>query len=146
MRSNRPLLAALAITVLAAGCDLLPAGPPDWVTNREALPACGAEEVTAGRQPNREARECLLDAWREGRAAELISERPSVEGDPITTIYRVMPDGTMDMFIDATRDRFGSGEWERYVCTGLRPVRAEDGLGEEWVFVEEGCGTPEPEQ
>jgi hypothetical protein len=25
-------------------------------------------------------------------------------------------------------------------------VRAEDGLDEAWVFVEEGCGTPEPER
>lgn len=140
-------LAALAalVAVLAAGCNLLPAPTPEWVTNRTELPSCGAEGVTADRLPDREARECLLDAWRESRAAEMISERSTIEGDPVTTIYRVLPDGGTELFIDMTRDRYGSGEWERLVCTGRRPVRAEDGIDESWVFVEEGCGTPEPD-
>lgn len=142
---HRPGALLVAIAVLAAGCDLLPPPTPDWVLNRTELPACGAEEVAADRLPNREARECLIDAWRESRPAELISERPTVEGDPVTTIYRVLPDGSVEMFVDMTRDRYGSGEWERLVCSGLRPVREGDGLDESWIFVEEGCGTAEPD-
>lgn len=135
----------IALALLVAGCDLLPAPPPEWVTERGELPACGAEEVTADRLPNSQARECLYDAWRESRAAEMISERRSVEGDPITTIYRVLPDGTVEVFVDMTRDRYGSGTWERLACSELRPVREDDGIDESWVFVEDGCGTPEPE-
>jgi hypothetical protein len=140
----RPILLGILVAVLAAGCGLLPPPTPDWVTRRTELPDCGAEQIAQGGLPDREARACLLDAWRESRAAELVSERPSVEGDPITTIYRVHPDGSVDLFVDSTRDRFGSGEWERLTCLGLRPVRPEDGLDESWVFIEESCGPVEP--
>jgi hypothetical protein len=141
----RPGVLVVAIALLAAGCALLPPPTPDWVLNRTELPECGAEEVAADRPPNREARECLINAWREGDAAELVSERRTVEGDPVTTIYRVLPDGSVELFVDMTRDRYGSGEWERLVCSGLRPVREEDGLDESWIFVEDGCGTAEPD-
>ena len=139
-----PLILAAVVLAAAAGCDLLPPPTPDWVTGRTELPSCGAEEVTAGRPPNTEARECLLDAWRESRGAEMVSERATVEGDPITTIYRALPDGTMEMFVDMTRDRFGSGEWARLSCAGLHPVRDEDGIDAAWVFVEDGCGDAAP--
>ena len=132
------------LAAIGTGCGILPPPTPDWVTGRTELPSCGAEEVTADRLPNRAARECVLDAWRESRAAELITERPTVEGDPVTTIVRVLPDGSVELFVDATHDRFGSGEWERLTCQGLRPVRPGDGLDDSWVFVEEGCGPVEP--
>ena len=45
--------------------------------------------------------------------------RPTAEGDPITTIYRVLPDGSVEVFIDSTQDKWGSGRWEHLSCRTL---------------------------
>lgn len=145
IRPRRLITVVALVATLSTGCGLLPPPTPDWVTGRIQLPSCGSEELSAARPPNREARECLMDAWRESREAELSTTMTTIEGDPVSRITRVFADGSVEVFVDATRDRFGSGEWERLICTGLRPVRAEDGLDDAWVFVEEGCGTPEPD-
>lgn len=138
-------ISLIGALLVIAGCGLLPSAPPDWVTNRRELPPCGRETLDQGGAPNVEARECLIDAWREGRAAELLTEMRTIEGDPVSRLTRVLEDGSVEVFVDSTMDRYGSGAWDRMVCTGLRPVRADDGLSEEWVFVEEGCGEPEPD-
>jgi hypothetical protein len=138
-------ISLIGALLVIAGCGLIPSAPPDWVTNRRELPPCGSETLDQGGSPDVEARECLIDAWREGRAAELLTEMRTIEGDPVSRLTRVLEDGRVEVFIDSTMDRFGSGKWDRMVCIGLRPVRADDGLSEEWVFVEEGCGDPEPD-
>ena len=56
-----------------------------------------------------EARTCLLEAFEEGRGAELITTQTSVEGDPITRYIRVHENGTVEIFHDATQDQYGSG-------------------------------------
>lgn len=128
--------AAVLVAAMLIGCSAPPADPPEWVTDRRPLAPCGAEEITLDRGPNSAARECLLDAWREGRGAELISEHRTPAGDPVTRIIRVLEDGTVEIFVDLTDDRFAEGTWEQYTCESLRPVRPEDGLDESWVFVE----------
>ena len=90
------------------------------------------------------ARLCLLDAVRAGRGAEMISTTTTIEGDPITSIIRVHPDGVVEVLLDNTRDRFGSGEWERVECTVPRRVQGarDDPIlvdPEELVFVQDGC-------
>ena len=40
----------------------------------------------------------------------------SVEGDPFVSIYRWESDGHLEMYVDATRDRLGSGQWEHGTC------------------------------
>ncbi len=50
----------------------------------------------------------------------------------------------VEIFLDATRDRFGSGRWERIRCEVLLPVaEANDPhnptFPDEMVFVENGC-------
>lgn len=87
---------------------------------------------------------CLLTAFETGGSGELISTTTSVEGDPITRIIRVLDDGTVEMFVDATRDAYGSGEWERFRCSALVPVAEFNDppdlfFPDEYVFVEDGC-------
>jgi hypothetical protein len=139
------LLAAVAVV---AGCGVLPSVPPDWVVNRNPLPSCGEERLDQGGARDVAARTCLLEAFQEGRAAELISTGPTVEGDPITRYIRVHENGVVELFIDASRDRFGSGRWERVRCEALVPVEQVNDPPDlffpaEEVFVEDGCA-PEP--
>ena len=127
----RPAAGVLAAAVLT-GCGLLAPGTPDWVTNRNPLPACGEEVREPGQAGDREMRTCLLEAFEAGEGAELISTHRSIEGDPITEYIRVHENGVVELFADATQDRFGSGEWERFLCTGLVAMEDE-------VFVTAGC-------
>jgi hypothetical protein len=125
MRSAAPPLAALAIT----GCGLLTPTPPDWVTNRQSLPSCGEE--SGG--PNAEGRECLLEAFESERGAEFVSHESTIEGDPITNYFRVHETGVVEIFVDATQDKFGSEQWERIRCEMLTAVP------DERVFAQIGC-------
>jgi hypothetical protein len=138
------LAAGLAGAVLAAGCGILPGPVPEWVANRQPLESCGEEVLDQGEPHDQAVRGCLLQAFEEGRGAELISSQPTIEGDPITRYVRVHENGVVEIFVDATRDRFGSGRWERIVCDDLVPVEdASDPpdlvFPAEMVFVENGC-------
>ena len=137
-------VAAGFAVLMVTGCGLLPSAPPDWVVNRQPLPSCGEEVLAQGEAGNREMRTCLLEAFQAGEAAELITTQPSIEGDPITRYIRVHDNGVVEIFHDATRDRFGSGEWERLTCARLVAVEEmDDQPGEAWpadmVFIEEDC-------
>lgn len=143
---TRAARALTAIAVLLAGCGLIgiPGPMPDYVANREVLPACGSEQSQHGEALNVGARQCLLEAFSEGRAAEFITTQMTVEGDPVMRIIRVLADGRVQIFADATRDRFGSGQWEEIRCTRLLPVSEyndppDEVMSLDTVFVEDGC-------
>ncbi len=125
--------AAATIALALSGCWILGGPPPAFVADRAALPACGEETSSHGETRNVAARQCLFDAYMAGSAAEFIVTESSVEGDPVTRITRVLGPGAVQVFVDATRDRFGSGRWEELRCSGLEP---SDG---NMVFVEDGC-------
>lgn len=125
------VLAAIGVSA----CDLLPTQPPNGglhsdvphvVANRIPLPSCGEEQAGQGGPWNEGARACFWEAYQEHRPAEFISTYPTIEGDPITSIYRVLPDGSVEIFIDSTRDRFGSGSWLHVSC---RTLARRDGTG-----------------
>ncbi len=118
---------------LLAGCGSLAAPTPDWVTNRNPLPTCGVEELGADLAYDERARACLMGAYQAGRSAELITHQVTDEGDPITGWVRVHENGVIELFVDATLDRAGSGTWERWGCEALSH---EDGSR---VFVADGC-------
>ena len=139
----RPLatVAAAVVLLLGAACA---AGPPAAFRDREPLPPCGEEQSQHGESWNVEARQCLFDAYREGRAAELIVTQVTVEGDPITEVTRVHENGTVERWVDATQDSWGSGEWEHLRCDRLIAARDYNDppdrfLPEVHVFVAEGC-------
>ncbi|MBZ2196511.1 hypothetical protein [Occultella gossypii] len=94
------------------------AAPPEF-RDREPLPGCGdvvfeqgafvwpADVVT-----------CLNAAGGpDGPGAEVAVQGPTTEGDPIVTYYRVGAgiDG-VEIFTDATQDRYGSGTWGYRTC------------------------------
>jgi len=74
-----------------------------------------------------------MDAYQDGRSAELITHQVTDEGDPITGWVRVHENGVVELFVDATLDRAGSGTWERWGCEALSPE------GGSRVFVADGC-------
>jgi hypothetical protein len=118
--------------------------PPDWVTNRLPLESCGTEDYGHGEGADVEARTCLLEAFEDGRGAELITTQTSVEGAPIVRYIRVHDNGTVEIFHDATCDDFGSGTWERLRCERLVAVEELNdppdlAFPETDVFVEDGC-------
>lgn len=136
-------VAMLAVAVVVAGCGFLPKPTPAWVVDRDPLPACGQENVGLGDGYDSVARRCLLDAFQTGRGGELISRGTTIEGDPITRYTRVHDDGSVEVIVDATRDDYGSGEWERLHCDRLITVEEAEEPGtsfpEEMVFIEDGC-------
>ncbi len=82
---------------------------------------CGTESADNGaaRKFDEPGRRCFLTAFGARRPAAFVLRQSTVEGDPIVTVYRSKLDGTLDVFIDATRDKFGSGSWERASCRSL---------------------------
>jgi hypothetical protein len=132
----RIALVMLAGLVMLSACGLASVVTPEWVTNRRPLPSCGVEWLTTEGGMDAEARRCLLSAWTEGEDAELVTHLTTVEGEPLTRYLRAHANGTIDVFVDATRDAFGSGRWERLRCDALAPATGDD---DELVFTEEGC-------
>jgi hypothetical protein len=97
---------------------------PLEVTNRTPLPLCAAERATTQLGPwNQAGRDCFLLAYREQRPAEFTRTQLTTEGDPITSIYRIIGRGRVEVFIDSTQDRFGSEGWQRLNCLTLAIVQ-----------------------
>ena len=139
---RRAAAGALLAMALAGCADFFTPAQPDWIVNRQPLESCGVEEISAnGLGVNVDARTCLLTAFQSGDGAELISTRPTEEGDPITSYYRVHENGTIELFVDATRDRFGARTWERYSCGTLASAEDmnPDLANEDRVFIELDC-------
>jgi nucleotide-binding universal stress UspA family protein len=89
------------------------------------MPSCGEETLNRGLTENGPGWDCLMAAAERGHDAELIRHLTTSEGDPVRQIIRVHADGQIELIVDATRDRFGSGRWERLSC-GLTRDRELD--------------------
>lgn len=124
-------VAAVLATVALSACGWLPeptpamAHQPAAVANRAPLTVCGVENAGQRGPWNEAGRACFWKAYLDHQPAEFVSTRPTTEGDPITTIYRVLPDGSVEVFIDSTQDKWGSGRWEHLSCRSL--AHAENG-------------------
>lgn len=110
-----------------------PAGAPAAVIDRLPLPYCGAEvghdaaaEAFPAVTPVPGAADCYADRAAAGLPVELITIRPTTEGDPILAIRRLLPDRTEETFLDTTRDRFGTLAWFHLVCAGYLPPGSPD--------------------
>ena len=133
---GRLTFVATATALTFASCSLLPRiGQPAQFVNRVPLPACGQEIRGQGDGPDRDARACLLSAFKGHRSAEFASSQPTIEGDPIITYYRVWPspEVPVEVFRDSSRDQWGTVAWTRDVCDEL--VTA----GGDAVFELSGC-------
>lgn len=85
---------------------------------RIPLPACDPVVLAQGEVVPPEAWDCLNDAAA-ATGAELAVTTPTVEGDPITSYYRVGPgiEG-LEVYVDGTKDRFGDPQhpWTYTSC------------------------------
>lgn len=136
--SEAPTLAPSATrTPTSSSSSFLDPIVPDEVRSRSALPVCGDEPwVSPVLEVVRSVRECFLEAHQEGRGAEFTSTAPTMDGDPIATIYRTLPDGTIELFTDSTRSRIDNRAWTYKVC---RDLVADD----DKVFELADCSIPE---
>lgn len=130
----RAILAIWIGAFLAAGCTALQAPPEPWsdgapvvVRDRSALPDCGWETVRSDGDANVPGRRCLWSAYQEHRPAEFVTTQWSIEGDPITSIYRVLPGGAVEVFIDSTHDAWSARTWLHLACPDLVPVDVSSG-------------------
>jgi hypothetical protein len=124
----RKVVAGFAIAFALVSCSRVqpPSNAPAVVVNRPALPSCGQESVSRSAGFNVEARSCFWDAYQHGRPAEFISTELTTEGDPVTSMYRVLPLGNVEVFIDSTKDKYGSGTWTKQACQTLQAVTTRD--------------------
>lgn len=90
---------------------------PGAFVDREPFDSCGDVRLDQGESVPDDLYRCLDDAAATG--AELVVTIPTTEGDPVVHYYRVGPqvDG-VEIFVDATRDAFGSREWAHLLCPG----------------------------
>lgn len=121
----------LLLAALVAACGLLPSSPPDWVTNRSAMPSCGEETLDRGMAEDQRGWDCLFAAMDAGTDAELVRNLTTIEGDPVVQIVRVHADGRIELMVDWTRDRYGPGRWQRLECDRLLPDGGWEGCIEE---------------
>ncbi len=128
----------MLLVLLLCGCGLLPSAQPDWIVNRLPLTSCGEEVLERG-DTDVEARQCLLDAFRAGEGAELISTTAAGEDGQVTRYLRVHENGTIEIFTDATQDPTGSGAWERETCTQMLGADEVRDVWVEEVFVMIDC-------
>ncbi len=97
-------------------------GLSDSVENRRRMPSCGAfeaslQEPTAADQA---VRDCFLAAFRDGTEKEVTVTATTIEGDPIVTIYRVLGPNDLEVFVDASADKFaGEVNMVHQRCTSV---------------------------
>lgn len=93
-----------------------PAPPPVSFTQRIALPDCGTHRYVREDLPAAQ-RDCMNNGRASGLGEELTVVQPTFEGDPITTYYRVFStDRRVEIFTDASADRFGNAGWSHFYC------------------------------
>jgi len=121
MRLVPALLLPLAVAACAPAAPIeatpldSPFAPP--APSTKIIP-CGEFGLPQGKGLPETAMRCIIDAAAQGRPAGLKETRPTVEGDPISTWYRVRADGSVEVTRDTTKDRFGNQGIVREVCTG----------------------------
>ncbi len=128
-RTRRALGAVLAVLLTAAVVAVVVVErDPAAFRDRAALPSCGSATGEAGDAgPPPAAAACLDAALRGARGAELRVVAFTTEGDPVTSYYRALPGGGVEVLVDSTQDEFGTGGWSRRSCRAPVSLRA---LGE----------------
>ena len=127
LRDRRLLIAVGVVVVLAFVFQrqlgaLLWAPTPTLPTS--AATFCG-EEVAGHDGPlNVAARECFWAAYQQRRPAEFRTTRPTIEGDPVTWVYRIREDGVVELIVDSRQDKFSNRGIAFLECREL--VRLDD--------------------
>ncbi|MGC4791430.1 DUF4362 domain-containing protein [Micromonospora sp. DT178] len=149
LRRRRVVGGVAAATVLAVAGVFAAVSPTAERGTNPPPPAMGASaavtaavEVDCGSHVLRQSERlpdaaiaCILDAVGARRPARLAETRPTIEGDPIHTVYVADADGAVQVTIDSRQDRFGVPRITRRTCTG--PVVEHGHIG----FTQ--CSSPE---
>jgi hypothetical protein len=90
---------------------------------------CGVEH---GPPIDRAIRACFVNEVTAGREIEFARIEPTIEGDPIATVFGFEPEGGFSTAVDSTQDRFGAPGWSVFFCTRIVP-------DPDAVFVMDGC-------
>ena len=115
---RRPLVGLVLALLMLPACEYRPGALGDWQDD----PSCGRyenrnEPVSAEQE---RANRCFLDAFEEGRPAELVATHHGVDGGPITTYYRILSPHRVEVFVDSTADVESSPQrWVHMVCAGV---------------------------
>lgn len=85
---------------------------------RDQLPSCGALNLDQAQTLKDQKAElaCMKDALKSGNGAELKVEHPTIEGDPIVSYYRVLSDGSTEVYVDSTKDGYSDQKWSFASC------------------------------
>ena len=120
-RLGAVLIAGASVLVLLDASSASPQVTP------ASYPRCGTywNKNTPVTSAQRRVNSCVVNAAREGRHARAVAVLTTIEGDPIPTYVYVRAKADLLVFTDSTRDRFGSGGWERSRC---RTVTVEGGM------------------
>jgi len=120
-RLGAVLIAGATVLVLLDASSASPRVTP------ASYPSCGTywNKNTPVTSAQRRVNSCIVTAAREGRRARAVAVLTTIEGDPIPTYVFVRAKGDLLVVTDSTRDRFGSGDWERSRC---RRVAVEGGI------------------
>jgi hypothetical protein len=94
---------------------------PPAIAERPLLPFCGVERAGRRRPPDDAVRSCVWTAFGRREPAEFALIRVTMQGDPVAIISRVLPDGSAEMFEDATQDELNAGRYFHRLCDGLVP-------------------------
>lgn len=134
------------VVLLASACSSLggPSAPtvpnaPAEVANRSRLPFCGYESTLNHGDFNIGARRCLWDAYLAAEPAEFITTQPTVEGDPITSIYRVLGNRQVEVFVDITHDMAGPNPSPRWIRLDCRTLAILEGAQGQPAFGPDDC-------
>jgi hypothetical protein len=92
---------------------------PPAIAERPILPFCGVERAGRHRPPADDVRQCVWAAFGHHQPAEFALIRVTFQGDPVAIISRVLPDGSAEMFEDATQDELNAGRYFHRRCDGL---------------------------
>ncbi|HEX7172833.1 MAG TPA: hypothetical protein VF365_09530 [Candidatus Limnocylindria bacterium] len=117
---------------------------PASIAERAELPFCGHETVDRrldGDFRDPDVRACFLAAHEAGEPAEMITDSPTVEGGPVREIFRILPSGAIESYLDLTQDPLGTPTWTLAICRTLRAVD-RDPAGTP-AFFPSACDEPE---
>ena len=109
------------LAALVSACSYTPSALEDWPDS----PSCGEWE-NRNEQASADQRRkngCLLDAFADGRPAELYVTYHSEEGDRTREYYRVLGPGRVETFIDTTGDANGVQRWMHLLCKKVSEER-----------------------
>jgi hypothetical protein len=111
-------------TVLITGVSvlvLLDASSAHSRATPAAYPSCGSywNRNTPVAPKRRRVNTCIVNAAHDGRHARAVAVLTTIEGDPIVSYVFVRGRRDVLVVMDSTRDRFGSGGWQRLRCRGI---------------------------